>query len=346
MLSEHSQVALRQSVEVVSTAELPLNCYLPESLIQSVPVSDGYRDKPFLTSADGEAIYRSLITPEMLMRITPEGRQELKSIETMIRKSENADDPFEEPTLLERVISMLAFGEIPHEVIFNQCVNAAMNRSKFDYPVLRDFLESSLENHREKHGHLPPRAYLGHDDYGRMTRHVSGRIGRSLAVLDRKTFLVHGRRCPSSVIERAIHQILEQCTLLDWSREKSTPVNNRIVAEVHSALLRILPWQVEADIIIDECGHPATITRTAASFVSFAERCLELSVNDAVKSESVWDEWLHFCVQNAIPAGDRRDFFKQLLKWGGEHVKKTRPRSAGGRTPTYIGIRIRDRTGS
>lgn len=269
-------------------------------------------------------------------------------------------DPFsvlETPEIKERLMDMLGLSSIPPEIIING-VAEALARGKSialgvpcDLNEARGMVLSCVECFRDEHEKEPARPVFESDEYGRMAEHIHERTSATLTAASEREFYIDGAPVLTGLINALIEDILGKCEIFDETRNKHIGTSNRLVAEVRGALARkylripapdrgiVNIETVKADIV-ETLPPPAPAAHSALSVSVFANENLQLDEGSWTSSDKLMEAWSTACAQCGSAPGDKEVFLKELGKWGGTHIKRTKRTIQGCRIPGYAGIRL------
>lgn len=291
-----------------------------------IPLPPGFSGGQFISDEAITTIMRALVTPKMRAQLTAGHRQALDRLADDVARTA---DPLDPELLVRRVATLLAIDGLPKEVVLDTIADAVERGGSGPYHIAWEETHDALLDLKDIGARAGEtvRPVLGCEEFDRMAQFVQDCSPAPITAASERKFFVDEKPVSTSTINAGVHSVLSRCEIWDFQRNKRVAPNNRMVAEVRCALARLY-HRSEAGAIRGSAASPVVV---------FAEERLVLDPTAWTASDEIWAARVAHCGDAA--SGSRNAFFQELARWGGERIRRTKPRPAN--LPGYEGIRVR-----
>lgn len=329
----------------------------PDELEGDLPVPGHVawpEDGGFFSDDDCDETYRALLTPEMRAGLEPHQREMLVNLEADVRRE---NDPFNSERVMSRMATMASHGAVPLPAVLEVFAEAvkdgprpsaawgltaaelkALPKRNLKYHERYYTAHMYLADFRSKNAGNPATPAFNFDEYGAMATYIHNRDLQAVTALNEREFFYNDERISKHHVNSIIDARLRTCEIWDSHRGVVVAVSNRLINEVRGAMARM--WPRLSDRTPDASDNPisiACLTYTERAF-SFADKRLSLDAAAWTSSATLWEAWIAFCATRAEPSGASSTFFKELTRWSGGRIHRSK--RGPHRVPGYSGIKM------
>ncbi|MCK1293419.1 hypothetical protein [Bradyrhizobium sp. 30] len=313
-------------------------------------------DGGFFPDDDRDEIYRALVTPEMRGGLEPHQREMLVNFQADVRRE---NDPFNSERLMSRMATMVSFGAVPLPVILEAFAEAVkdgphpsaawgISAPEVKAPPKRNLpfherystAHMYLADFRNKNARNRVTPAFNFDEYGAMAAYIHNRDLEALTALNEREFFYNDEAISTHHVNSIIDARLRSCEIWDPHRGVAVAVSNRLINEVRGAMARMWPRVINqspdnSDKYLRLSG-PGYAQRVA----SFGDSRTCLDADAWTSSAVLLRAWQDFCASRSEPSGASSTFFKELTRWSGGRIQRSKKGKGPHRVPGYSGIKL------
>jgi hypothetical protein len=295
-----------------------------------------HEDFTFLSDSESDDVMRGQVTPEMPAGLDPAQRQLLANLENDVRKE---SDPLNSVRLMSRAATAFSLG-VPLPLILNTIAGAAKKGSPYPFHSIYYFTQMNLIQFRDEAALNQKSATpeFNHDEYGAMAKYIHDRDLKALTARSESEFYYNDERISTHAVNSTIDFHLRNCNIWDSHRNVFVAVSNRLISEVRGAMARMWPRLSGQSPDGSDKFHRVTGPKYRERVAAFAEKQVCLDADAWTSSPILWEAWIAFCTARAEPSGASSTFFKELTRWSGGRIQRSKKGSH--RVPGYSGIKM------
>jgi hypothetical protein len=318
--------------DVLSIDEDEFEGDLPIPAHMALP-DDGFTD------SDMDEIMRAQVTPDMRAALKPSQREMLVNLQADVRGEK---DPLNSVRLMSRMATAASYGAVPLPVVLTAFAEAVKEFDPqpfhqlyyFAHLHLAAFTKQSARNSK------PATPAFNYDEYGAMATYVHSQGLEALTALNEREFFYNDERISTHHVNSIIDAHLRTCEIWDSHRGVRVAVSNRQINEVRGAMARMWPrWSDPSPDASDKSLSLAG-PRYAQRVASFGGDRTCLNADAWTSSAALWQAWQDVCASRSEPSGASSTFFKELTRWSGGRIHRSKKGKGPHRVPGYSGIKM------
>jgi hypothetical protein len=313
---------------------------IPPEFVDKVP-------EGAISSEMADAIFKALVTPEMLSQCRPHSRQALERLKDQVKCAADPDDFLRLEEVGARIATLVTVDQLAYNLVVNELSTAAKRVDESLFEV-REMVCAALQDFEAAQGIQPSQPFFYADEFTRMAMYVASefeRWGLPRVTATRTTkFYAGDQEIDPLRTDALFHKALEQCVIWDKQRDDQVPINNRLIAETRNAFARIHPRLPDAARErTPSASVAATLpaATTASTVTTFADTMLVIEPGAWTASKALWMAYIAWCQWRGMAAKGSRQFFKELSAWGAGRIHRSKRRIDGRQTPGYAGLALR-----
>ncbi len=289
-----------------------------------------------ISDRDSDEIMRAQVTPEMRAGLEPYQREMLVNLQADVRREK---DPFNSARVMSRMATAASYGAIPLPVVLNAFAEAAKEVDTQPFHELYYFAHMHLCGFRDQSARdrKPATPAFNHDEYGAMATYIRGHGLEGLTARSEREFFYNDEPVTAHSVNAIIDAHLRTCEIWDSNRGVNVAVSNRLINEVRGAIARMWPRYDQSPHAWDKSlsvAGPSYPKRVA----SFGENRICLDSDAWTSSATLSQAWQDFCAGRSEPSGASSTFFKELTRWSGGRIQRSK--KGPHRVPGYSGIKM------
>ncbi|MEH2473325.1 hypothetical protein V1281_005489 [Nitrobacteraceae bacterium AZCC 2161] len=296
-------------------------------------------DEGWTSDSDSDEIARGQVTPEIRAGLEPSQREMLANLENEVRKD---TDPLNSVQLMARIATAVSFGCIALPLVLSTFAEAAKERDPRPFHDLYHSAHENLIDYRDQSARDRKSATptFHHDEYGAMAMYIRSHGLEALTALTERDFFYNDERISTHILNAIIDDRLRICSIWDPNRGVNVAVSNRLINEVRGAMARMRPRL--SDRTPDASDH--TLGGACQTYTqrvtSFADMRLSLDTDAWTSSSTLLQAWQDVCAARSEPPGASSTFFKELTRWSGGRIQRSKKGKASHRVPGYSCIKL------
>jgi hypothetical protein len=291
------------------------------------------------SDSDSDEIARRQVTPEMRAGLDPSQRQMLANLGSEVRKE---TDPSKSMRLMSRMATAISFAGIPVPLVLSTVAEAMKEHDPQPFHELYFCAHMYLLDYRDQSARKPATPEFNYDEYGPMAAYIHSSPGlEALTALSDREFFDNDERISTHAVNSIIDAQLRNCSIWDPIRGVNVAVSNRLINEVRGAMARMWPRLTDHNPDDPSDKFPSLAGPSYAQRVaSFGDNQLCLDAAAWTSSASLWQAWIALCASRSEPPGASSTFFKELPRWSGGRIQRSKKGKEPHRVPGYSGIRL------
>jgi hypothetical protein len=195
-----------------------------------------------------------------------------------------------------------------------------------------------LADFRNKKTRNPATPAFNFDEYGAMAAYIHDLDLKALTALNEREFFYNDEPISTHAVNSIIDNRLRTCEIWDPHRNVCVAVSNRFISEVRGAMARMWPRLSGQSPDGSDKFLRVTGPKYRERVAAFGETQVCMDADAWTASETLWEAWIAFCTTRAEPSGASSTFFKELARWSGGRIQRSK--KGPHRVPGYSGIKM------
>jgi len=271
--------------------------------------------------------------------LKPHQLEMLANFRANVQREKN---PYNSVRLMSRMATAASYGAVPLPLVLTVFAEAMkefdpqpFHRRYYDAHMhLGDFIRQSARDSK------PATPAFNFDEYGAMAAYIHNQGLETLTALNDREFFYDDERISTHHVNSIIDARLRACEIWDPHRGVTVAVSNRLINEVRGAMARMWPRLSDPNQDASDKSLGLAGPRYAQRVASFGDTQVCLDADAWTSSTALWEAWRDVCASRSEPSGASSTFFKELTRWSGGRIHRSKKGKGPDRVPGYSGIKL------